>query len=544
MELQLFLWTLFGIAHGLEMQPETPPIRVKQGLLQGRRETRCEAISYLGVPFAEPPVETLRFRPPVMHRGWPGTYTAVKRRLPCWQPEKMKAMMRVQNFSEDCLYMNIHAPIPGPSRSSRELLRPVLFNIHGGAFNTLWAVTGEKLAAAADAVFVAPQYRLGVLGFLATESPPPNLGIQDQVLALQWVRENIHNFGGDPQQVMIFGGSGGGAAVAAHLTMPSSWGLFQAAGMDSPGGHQGWHAAEDPRVRQGDDFMLTSLSLKDSLDYAHSLGCEDANDLSCLQGFDPEFLIQHATISPISRQKRWFFSAAAVQGDFPLALIARGAWHRVPLIVGISSCEACKLATLQSGPVGTNLTREEFREDMSRWGFSGRGSSQITPDHLELWYASRIESEGYWRTVARIIADSAWACQGVLHAEAAVVSGGLESGVYMYYLNYTSPGYPYPGGLHGYIAQWYMQRPWRPSAGERTLMSSLAHYWANLARNGTPNARDLPHWPVFDPQEENNVMILDVPMFAGTSLDVRRSECQHWKPYLGWADDVTVTPGS
>lgn len=108
-----------------------------------------------------------------MHSGWNGTYEAFEKNLPCWQPEKMKAMLRVKQFTEDCLVMNINAPIsPG--------LKPVLVNIHGGAFNSLVALSVPKLAEAAQAIFVAPQYRLGVLGFLATESPPSNLGMQDQ----------------------------------------------------------------------------------------------------------------------------------------------------------------------------------------------------------------------------------------------------------------------------------------------------------------------------------------------------------------------------
>jgi len=108
-----------------------------------------------------------------MHSGWNGTYKAFEKNLPCWQAEKMKAMLRVKQFTEDCLVMNINAPIsPG--------LKPVLVNIHGGAFNSLVALSVPKLAEAAQAIFVAPQYRLGVLGFLATESPPSNLGMQDQ----------------------------------------------------------------------------------------------------------------------------------------------------------------------------------------------------------------------------------------------------------------------------------------------------------------------------------------------------------------------------
>jgi len=500
------------------------PVLIKQGLLLGKREEKFEVISYFGVPFAKPPVGHLRFKPPVMHSGWNGTYKAFEKKLPCWQAEKMKAMLRVNQFTEDCLVMNINAPIsPG--------LKPVLVNIHGGAFNSLVAISAPKLAEAAQVIFVAPQYRLGVLGFLATESPPPNLGMQDQVLALRWVQENIRSFGGDPGKVMIFGGSGGGAAVAGHLTMPGSWGLYHAAGMDSPGGHQGWQAPSDPRVRQSDDWMWPSLAVNDSYDYAVSLGCKNASDFECLQQFDPGFLIEHATISKISRKKRWFFSAALpVDGNFPLSQIARGAWNRVPLILGISSCEACKMATFRSGPVGTNLTREEFREDMSRWGFSGTRGAGISPDDLESWYERRIAAQGYWRTVARVIGDSQWACQGVLHAEAAVLSGGLTSGVYMYYLNYTHANYEYPGGTHGYIAKWLFQRPYRPTNGEKELMSALAGYWSGLAKNGTPNTGKVSvHWPLFDPQVENNVFIMDVPHRAGTSIDVQRPECQHWK---------------
>jgi len=116
---------------------------------------------------------------------------------------------------------------------------------------------------------------------------------------------------------------------------------------------------------------------------AVSLGCKNASDFECLQQFDPGFLIEHATISKISRKKRWFFSAALpVDGNFPLSQIACGAWNRVPLIVGISSCEACKIATVGSGPVGTNLTREEFRHDMSRFGFSGRRGAYLDPPGL------------------------------------------------------------------------------------------------------------------------------------------------------------------
>ena len=94
-------------------------LQIQQGWLQGKRERRVEVVSYLGVPFAEPPIGHLRFRPPVPHGGWNGTYRATEQKLPCLQPEKFKKLLKTQNFSEDCLYLNIHAPI------GRSELKPV-----------------------------------------------------------------------------------------------------------------------------------------------------------------------------------------------------------------------------------------------------------------------------------------------------------------------------------------------------------------------------------------------------------------------------------
>lgn len=154
--------------------------------------------------------------------------------------------------------MNAHA---SPSNATSNA---VMVEIHGGAFQCLMARrSGRDLVKKTGAVWVAMQYRLGVLGFLATSFPPENFGMQDQVLALQWIKENAKTFGGDPNKVLIMGGSGGAAAVAGHLTMPASFGLYQSAILRSPGGHQGWMGPTDGRLRMDDDWMSPHLSLND-----------------------------------------------------------------------------------------------------------------------------------------------------------------------------------------------------------------------------------------------------------------------------------------
>ncbi|EGB03211.1 hypothetical protein AURANDRAFT_7103, partial [Aureococcus anophagefferens] len=131
--------------------------------------------------------------------------------------------------SEDCLYVNAYSTmVPG---------RPVMVYVHGGGF-----VSGAATRSAANltrltgSVVFAPQYRLGVLGFFGGD----NRGLGDQLRALAWVRDNCAAFGGDPARVMVFGVSAGGASVAHLLVEPRAAGLFSAAALESPGGHQGW----------------------------------------------------------------------------------------------------------------------------------------------------------------------------------------------------------------------------------------------------------------------------------------------------------------
>ena len=105
----------------------------------------------------------------------------------------------------------------------------------GGAATTAW-----NLSRTTGSVVFSIQYRLGVMGFFSTGDSPDHLGMQDQQFALRWIKDNARAFGGDASRVMIFGCSAGGASVAGHLVLPASAGLYHAAGIESPGGHQGW----------------------------------------------------------------------------------------------------------------------------------------------------------------------------------------------------------------------------------------------------------------------------------------------------------------
>ncbi|KAK0094083.1 hypothetical protein PV326_011852 [Microctonus aethiopoides] len=165
--------------------------------------------AFLQIPYAQSPVGNLRFKNPLPALPWKGTFTADKIALPCPQINEDGETLGV----EDCLFLNVYTP-----RINTSNLLPTMVYIHGGAFqigNARPSYVGPEFILDKDVVLVTMQYRLGVLGFLSTGDvvAPGNFGLKDQVLALQWVQENIVNFGGDPESVTLFGQSAGSVSL-------------------------------------------------------------------------------------------------------------------------------------------------------------------------------------------------------------------------------------------------------------------------------------------------------------------------------------------
>ncbi|KAM3609465.1 uncharacterized protein V6R79_015298 [Siganus canaliculatus] len=210
---------------------QAPVVHTKLGSLRGTyvsvkgKESGVHA--YLGIPFAKPPVgPALRLAAPQPVEGWKGVRDATQQPPMCVQNKQFGldlvakmgfTAVTLPDISEDCLYLNIYAPA---NRADNAKL-PVMVWIHGGGFVVGSASTydGSALAAYQDVVVVLIQYRLGVLGFLGTgdEHLSGNFGLLDQIQALRWTQEHIHNFGGDPGLVTIFGESSGGESVSLMM---------------------------------------------------------------------------------------------------------------------------------------------------------------------------------------------------------------------------------------------------------------------------------------------------------------------------------------
>lgn len=243
--------------------------------------------AFEGIPYAVPPIETLRFKPPEKLPGdifykphEPLKAFGAKNHCP-----QIDQLTGEYSGSEDCLYLNVFSP-------EREFLtgvkHPVMVWIHGGAFQFGSAdpeMFGPERLLEEDIVLVTLNYRLGPLGFLTTgdDSAPPNVGLMDQRLALEWVRDNIEAFCGDPEQVTLFGESAGGISVMAHLASPQSQGLFHK--VISMSGVWG----EVPFLHMSKPPQHYSNIL------AENLGCPQSDSdgrVSCLQSKSPEDLIK------------------------------------------------------------------------------------------------------------------------------------------------------------------------------------------------------------------------------------------------------------
>ncbi len=251
----IFSALLTGCTTTANQSEENPVLNIEGGQIQGVRSEAEGVLVYKGVPYAAPPVGDLRWKRPQPVVAWQGVKVA--------DTFSNAAMQRIRNpqdgqygtefhfrsddpnFSEDCLYLNVWAPEYAPGHPDKKL--PVAMWVHGGAYFGGWGFEMEMDGdawAQRDVILVTINYRLGIFGFLnhselSAEDPDHisgNYGLLDQIAALQWIKNNIAQFGGDPDNITIFGQSAGGASIRNLCVSPMSKGLIAKAIVQSGGG--------------------------------------------------------------------------------------------------------------------------------------------------------------------------------------------------------------------------------------------------------------------------------------------------------------------
>jgi carboxylesterase type B len=293
---------------------------------------------YYGLPYAAPPIGDLRFKKPVKPAAWSGVRDAAHLQAFCMQDKDVNELQN-RNMSEDCLYVNIYIP----DSESRSL--PVMAWIHGGGFvsgNPEFDgyTSGVKLAVKGGVIVVHITYRLGVLGLLPFDHKDTdmNVALYDQQAALQWIKDNIVGFGGDPNQITIFGVSAGAMSVGFQVLSPLNKGLFQRAISQS-----GVAGIRLGIKEQQEYFKIT---------YALGQGCSISDTdtiIKCLQAKDAESL----------QKLNNYFPSPVIDGEFipesPGKMFKKGNYNKVPYMFSINSEDGTLfINTIKGADIFTN----------------------------------------------------------------------------------------------------------------------------------------------------------------------------------------------
>lgn len=465
--------------------PATAPLAyTRYGKLQGTVHQGVRV--WKGIPYVQPPIGERRFRPPEAPEAWDGIRVAADFGPICPQPVTgsffgMNDSGRAQ--SEDCLYLNIWSPA-----STDAALRPVLVWIHGGAFVTghgsLPIYDGTSFVQRGNVLVVTLNYRLGPFGFLHL-SPlgrglSSNLGLLDQIAALHWVRDNIEAFGGDPEQVTVFGESAGSMSIAALLSMPAAKGLFKRAIMES-GASQVMPPAQAEGITR---HFLKELGTDTNLDLLHTVTTEQIMTVSKKMRIPiGTFLTYQPVLDPETLPRE------------PLDAVEDGAAAGIPLLIGTNRDEGFFFVR-----PSTPLMKEEAIVQALR-AFMPEEQAKA----LARSYPATTEAQ------AQFVTDLLFWRASLQFAE----GQGNHAPVWMYRFDWTLPSHPMLGkAIHAaeiafvfHNLQLFEHLGLRLDEATHALARRMQDAWISFAVRGTPDTEELP-WPRYD-TERRATMFLD-----------------------------------
>ncbi|KAI1235345.1 hypothetical protein IHE44_0002204 [Lamprotornis superbus] len=525
---------------------EQPEAETKYGRVQGYQFTVDTAETtvnvFLGLPFAKPPVGSLRFSAPQPPEPWEGVRDATSYPPMCLQDKEQgqrfsdmvtnrKDKVALQ-MSEDCLYLNVYTPVP----TGKQEKLPVLVWIHGGGlvFGAASSYDGSALAAFDNVVVVTIQYRLGTAGYFSTgdEHARGNWGYLDQVAALQWIQENIIHFGGDPGSVTIFGESAGGISVGALVLSPLAKGLFHKA------------ISESGTAALG---LFTDQPKKDAQKIAAVSGCERSSSaamVECLRGKTEEELVQDTkalqrcgSASPDKCEQDFFFVRACVDGAFfpksPRELLSEKSISAVPYIIGVNNCEFgwALPMILKYPPLVDGLDKDVARQVLqTNLALIIEGPVSEVADRVYKEYIRDAKSPAEVR-------DGLLDAMGDLYfviSSVEVARHHRDAGNPVYFYEFQHRASSLDGLVpafvkadHGAEIAFVFGKPFLAGGAtkeENKLSRTIMKYWTNFAKNGNPNGEGLVHWPQYDLKEK----YLEIDLEQKTAEKLKEHRMEFW----------------
>jgi para-nitrobenzyl esterase len=475
---------LVALAAGKSLAQPPPQVDIAQGRVIGSVENGISA--FRGLPFAAPPTGPLRWRPPQPAPRWTAPRDARAAGPACPQPERGGELMAARQAaaqSEDCLTLNVWTP--GAAGKA-----PVMVWIHGGGHRvgsgSVPLYNGTALARQ-GVVVVTINYRLGLLGYFAhpaltaeaaPDAPLGNYGLMDQIAALQWVRDNIAKFGGDPGNVTVFGESAGGASTLFLLSTPAARGLFHRAIVQSGGGLQ---APKDLSATEADGQALVA-----------PLGLGAAPTAAALRAVPAA---RWVAAQPLEGLGFGPFVDGRLVRETPAQAFEAGRAIDVPLMIGANSNEASVMAAL-------NVS------DRAVATFLGPRMTDVRA----AYGGAAVSDEEFTRQAfgdATFVAPARW------------VAGKAASGApaYLYHYDYVLERRRdrQPGAGHGseipHVFQSWDQIPFADrllTDADRRFSAMISACWVNFAKTGVPTCLGLPAWRPYAPASDLTMVLSTV----------------------------------
>jgi para-nitrobenzyl esterase len=470
-------------------------VSVESGRLRGSARSGHQA--FLGVPFARAPLDGLRFAPPEPAVSWSGVRDAVAYGASAPQAQRV-AMMAPGPYSEDCLFLNVFTPRADRGR------RPVLVWIHGGGFVVGSAsqpiYDGGPLAERGDVVVVTLNYRLGALGYLYVAGSDPaqpvasNAGQLDQTAALRWVRDNIATFGGDPEQVTIFGESAGSVAVCALLTMPAAKGLFVRAIAQSGTANR----ALDTDTATGTAHALTQ-----------KLGLS-GGDLAGLRALAlPELMRAQDALSTAPGLFSPVVDGATLP-ERPLTAVRQGQAREIPLLIGTNRDET----KFYIDPKRAELSDEALATRVR--GLLPRKAAQSASELIAAYRSSRTERGLPSSNNDLLDAVDTGSRFWIPTTRLAEAQSQHQPATYAYLFDWESPARRGALGachalelpfMFGTLATSGMHALTGAGPEAEQLSARMMDAWLAFAKTGDPSCEALGPWPGYDARERKTMIL-------------------------------------
>jgi len=496
-----------------------PVITTVGGDLQGSLGDGVE--NFFGVPYAEPPVGDLRWRPPAPPAPWEGIRAATDYGAACPQTYGLDSP-RVED--EDCLFLNLQRP-EGTAADAR---LPVLVLIHGGGWRT-GSGNNENLDAMVrenGIIGVTMNYRLGNLGNLAHPAltaeagQSGNYGFLDQQAALRWVQENIAAFGGDPAQVTIAGESAGGGSVCVHMTAPSSEGLFSRA------------------------VMMSTLCNATPLPEAERIGTSIAGALGCT-GADAAACLREASVASLIDVPEVAWQIISNTGFLPrepYRALQSGEFRKVPVLIGATRDEARSLLT-DWATTSVPVWDEDGYEAYVRESFGEDAEAVLT---VYPWPEDATRYTGTY-LVADVMIENLLPGEGSLspcktNRITEILAPQVPTFAYEWAHTDASGWFEIPGYVWGagHATELPYLIPHRGNAAfnsnvfgddERQIAQEMRAYWGAFAKAGDPNGGGQPEWPAYKPGEGPILRLVGGDDLAAVPAAALRAahNCDFWE---------------